>query len=112
MIRYRWPAARRAADGGSARPGEQLAGMAAVDVADEGRADVVAQEFLQSRGQGRHRGRRYGEDVVFYWAQPASRVVQHDAEPVRSRGVGAATVPDAAGVDQRATRCHLDDPDR
>src|SRR5262249_7824596 len=61
---------------------QQLAGVAPIDVADEGRVDVVAEELLQAVGQRRGDGGRNDEDMVLDRPQPGGGVVENDAEAV------------------------------
>jgi len=53
-------------------------------------------------------GRRHDEDVVLDGAQPGDGVVQDDTEPVGLAEIGAAAVPDAAGVDEGGAGRQLD----
>ena len=60
---------------------QEPAGMTTVDVAEERRADVVAEELLHPGRESRDDHGRHREDVVLDRAQPGDAVVQHDAEP-------------------------------
>src|SRR5438105_4415432 len=89
---------------GGLRPGvQQVARVAAVDIADERRVDVVAQQLLQAAGEVTRRVGGDGEDVVLDRAQPGGRVVEHHAQAGGVGAVGAAAVPQAADVEQGRT---------
>ena len=72
--------------------------MAAVDVADERRVNVVAEQFLQPLGQVADNIAGNGQAVIFLRPQPARRVLQDHAEPRPGGAVRPAAVPEAAQV--------------
>ena len=90
---------------------ERVPRMAAVDVADERRTDVVPEQLLQPFGQPGDDVARHREHVVLDRPQPRGRVVEHDADARCVGVVGAAAVPEAPDVEQRRARGHLDDGD-
>src|SRR5580704_5534020 len=79
--------------------GQDLAGVAAVDVAEERRVDVVAEELLEPRRQRPDDAARHGEAVVLLRAQPGGHVLQDHAEPRPAGVVGPAAVHEAAEVE-------------
>ena len=62
--------------------------MTPVDVADERRVDVVAQQLLKSWRQALGDIGWHGEGVVLDRSQPCHRVVKDDAEAGLRRAVG------------------------
>src|SRR6185312_9640157 len=83
--------------------GQDPAGVPTVDVPHERRVDVVAEQFLQAFRQVADDVAGHGQAVVLLGPQPAGRVLQDDPEPRPRGGVRAATVPQAAQVEQRRT---------
>src|SRR5580698_2307196 len=88
--------------------GEELAGVTPVDVADERRVDVVAQQLLKSWSQALGDIGWHGEDVVLDRSQPCHRVVKDDAEAGLRGAVCAPSVPHAPQVDEGTPRRDLD----
>src|SRR5580692_11140253 len=79
---------------------DQFAGVSAVDITDERRMDVVAEEFLETLRQSGGGRRGDDEDVVLDRAQPRHGVVQHDTETIGVAQIGTPAVPDTAGIDK------------
>ena len=71
--------------------------MAAVDVTEERRIDVVPQQLLEPLRQLANCCPRYREAVVLLRAQPRDHVFQDDAE---SRSLGAVGAAYGAGLDK------------
>ena len=70
--------------------------MAAVDVADERRVNVVAEQFLQPFRQAADNLTGDGQAVVFLCPEPARGVLKDHAEPWSGCLVRAAAMPEAA----------------
>src|SRR5580700_1629956 len=79
--------------------GQDLAGVAAVDIAEERRVDVVAEQFLEPRRERPDHAARHREAVVLLRPQPGGGVLQDHAEPRPAGVVGPAAVYKAAEVE-------------
>src|SRR5712691_4242949 len=86
--------------------------MSAVDVAEERRVDVVAEQFLEPLGELPDNAARDGQAGVLLRPQPGYDVLQDQAEARPAGEVGAAAVPEAAEVEHGRARCHDGRTDR
>jgi hypothetical protein len=74
--------------------------VAAVDVADERRVNVVAEQFLQPFRQTADNITGNGQAVVLLRSEPAHGVLEDHAEPWSGGLIHTTAMPEAAQVEQ------------